>query len=266
MHDIHTERSSLAEHADHTKRTSLDTLLDLLADEVARRLEGRSQPERAEPDPSHTVPPAPATPFPPGPPPAPAPEPAPVPAAELVPEVAPTISSPASSRAAALMTRLALGVLLVVALINVPLNGQGTALARSIPSSASLVIRNGLVVKEAASPEIWVYRDGAFHWITSLDAFDHFGYRWQDVHVVEPGFLSQFDKGTPLYVLLKCDSSPHIYRLEAGGKRWIVDIQTFQAEGYVWKDVESVPCTYLRGLPDGDSIPPGRGLPPPPLP
>jgi hypothetical protein len=58
-----------------------------------------------------------------------------------------------------------------------------------------------LVVKEEPNPEIWVYRDGSFHWITSLDAFAHFGYTWQDVHIVEPGYLSQFDQGVPLYVL-----------------------------------------------------------------
>jgi hypothetical protein len=164
------------------------------------------------------------------------------------------------------MFRLAVGVVIIVALINIPLNQQGTALARSIPSSASLVIRNGLVVKESTSPDIYVYRDGAFHWITSLDAFEHFGYRWQDVHIVEPGFLNPFQKGAPLYALLKCDGSPHIYRLEAGRKRWIVDLPTFEANGYVWKDVAFVPCTYLHNLADGESIPPGRGSPPPPLP
>jgi hypothetical protein len=164
------------------------------------------------------------------------------------------------------MARLAAGILLIVVLINIPLNAQGTALARSIPSSASLVIMNGLVVKEATSPDICVYRDGAFHWITSLEAFEHLGFRWRDVHIVEAGFLNQFPKGKPLYVLLKCDGSPNIYRLESGRKRWIVDIPTFEAEGHVWEDVKFVSCPYLRGLPDGESVPPGRGSPPPPLP
>lgn len=286
---------------DDRERNRLDALLDLLADEVARRLEERSELEKetAEPAPPETssvtastspethVPEAQAT----------SPDDMPLeplhesatdpgleskvegmpdsevePAVVLVvpsppeaePEPIPVTPSPPSF--APFMARLALGVLIAVALINVPLNSQGIALARSIPSSAALVIRDGLVVKEATSPEIWVYRDGVFHWITSLDAFEHHGYRWEDVHVVEPGFLNQFGKGSPLFVLLKCDSSPHIYRLEAGQKRWIVDIPTFEAEGYVWKDVKPVSCSYLRGLPDGESVPPGRGSPPPPLP
>lgn len=264
-----------------TERSRLDPLIDLLADEVARRLQARAKKEQVTPErepATRAAPPAVSVPV--------AIEATPSPESQLMPPelpetptesapivsapaplpVAPIVSPPAPLHAASLMARLAFGVFIIVVLINIPFNSQGNAIARSIPSSASLVIADGLVVKESTSPDIWVYRDGAFHWITSLDAFDYFGYRWQDVHVVEPGFLSQFDKGNPIYVLLKCDSSPHIYQLAAGRKRWIVDIPTFTAQGYVWEDVKIVPCYYLHNLPDGDSIPPGRGTPPPPLP
>jgi hypothetical protein len=253
---------------DETGRSRLDQLLEILADEVARRLQARSETHATEvPPPAQRV----STVQPPSSPmganlSAPGLTRAEVPAPEPELESPPEAEAPAPSHAAPLMARLAFGILIIVVLINIPLNAQGTALARSIPSSASLVIANGLVVKEASSPDIYVYRDGTFHWITSLDAFDYFGYHWQDVHIVEPGFLNQFDKGSPIYVLLKCDASPNIYRLESGRKRWIVDIPTFEAEGYVWEDVKFVPCNYLHNLADGDSIPPGRGSPPPPLP
>ena len=251
--------------------TRSDLLLDLLADEVAKRLEARARP--AGPPPPPVTPPVPAQaapaaasgPAPKAASPSPAePALAPVPQPQSPPVEAPFTAGP--SHAAALMARLVVGVLLVVVLINIPYNAQGTALARSIPSSAALVIANGLLVKEGASPDVWVYRDEAFHWVTSLDAFEHYGYRWEDVHTVEPGFLGQFARGAPIHVLLKCATSPHIYRLEGGKKRWIVDIPTFTAEGHEWRDVKMVACSYLRGLPDGDSIPPGRGSPPPPLP
>lgn len=249
----------------NNERSRLDLLLDLLTDEVASRLETRRVEQEAENQPAREELPT-------------------IPAIQTAPEVSsipeqpqePAAEPPADpvsnlvastpSHAAALMARLAVGVLLMIILINIPLNMQGTALARSIPSSASLVIMNGLVVKEETSQDVYVYRDGKFHWITSLEAFDHFGYRWQDVHSVNPGFLEDFEIGNPLYVLLKCDSNPHIYRLEEGRKRWIVDIPTFLAEGHVWHDVKIVPCSTLHNLPDGESIPPGRGSPPPPLP
>jgi hypothetical protein len=271
------------------RRSRLDLLLDLLADEVAERLQLRSEGQRAETEPraqdvppivaASSVPeanlapaselasmpaPEPTTEFVPDLTIAPAPEaslaPAAGPTTKFVPEIAP------ASHAAALMVRLALGVFIIIVLINIPLNAQGTALARSIPSTASLIIRNGLVVKESTSPDIWVYREGAFHRIADLEAFEQLGYRWQDVHIVNPGFLTPFAKGSPRYVLLKCASSPHFYRIEAGRKRWIVDIPTFEAEGYIWQDLKVVPCADLRDLPDGESIPPGHGAPPPPLP
>ena len=47
-------------------------------------------------------------------------------------------------------------------------------------------------------------------------------------------------------ILLKCAASPHIYLLQEGQKRWIVDIPTFEAEGYRWSDVRFVPCDDLR--------------------
>ena len=234
----------------------LDALIDLLADEVAKRIQARAQTQASEPAPVSVVPPVPVA------------EPAPQVEAvqetesELVIEPMPVVPS----NAAALMARLVIGVLIAIVLINIPLNANGIALARSIPSSAALIVANGLLVREDNSPDVWVYRDGTFHWITSLDAFQHFGYQWDNVHTVEPGFLNDFEKGKPLYVLLKCNDSPHIYRLENGYKRWIVDIPTFEAEGYVWNDVRFEPCRYLRNLPDGDSIPPGHGTPPPPLP
>lgn len=65
-------------------------------------------------------------------------------------------------------------------------------------------------------------------------------------------------------ILLKCSSSPHIYLLENGEKRWVRDIATFEAQGYRWNDVQFVPCSDLRAVPDGETIPPGAGPPPRP--
>jgi hypothetical protein len=152
---------------------------------------------------------------------------------------------------------------MLVILINVPLNRQGVSLARMVPDSASLIIRDGLVLK-GSGPEIYVLEDNKLRWISSLEAFEFFHYRWEQVHMVEDRFLEQFEKGRPIHVLLKCKDSPHIYALENGQKRWIKDIPTFEAVGYVWKDVKFVSCSYLRSLPDGPSIPEDAGPPPQP--
>src|SRR5258706_4332996 len=201
-----------------TGRSQLDVLLSLLADEVAERLQSRSEPQPVAPEPPHEVPPIatgvterlqsrsepqPVAPEPPhaAPPiatdmPAPS-ESAPAPTPEPRSEIISTVAASSDSHTAALLARLALGVCIIVVLINIPFNMQGTAIARSIPSAASLIIRDGLVVKETTSPDIWVYSDNAFHRISSIEAFEQLGYHWREVHVVHSGFLVQFAKGRP---------------------------------------------------------------------
>jgi hypothetical protein len=244
----------------NTKRSRVDVLIDLLTEEIAERLKARAaQPRPSAPETRPVVQPAPQ------------PPPKPEPEAEAVPE--PTVPEPAvpfpptppgRPHAARLMGRLALGLLALIVLINIPFNRHGTTLATAMPDRRSLIIRDGLVVKEQDAEEIYVYQDDHFRWISSLDAFEHFGYTWGDVNIVENGFLDNYEEGTPLHVLLKCRASPHIYRLEGGEKRWIVDIAAFEAEGHVWEDVRFVSCEYLRRLPDGETIPPGHGPPPQP--
>jgi hypothetical protein len=165
---------------------------------------------------------------------------------------------------ARLMKRLAFGVFIAVVLVNIPLNRHGMTLATALPDSASLVIRDGLVVKEEDDEEIYVYQDGQFRWISNMDTFEAYGFVWGDVHVVEDGFLDGFEIGPPLSLIAKCEQSPHVYVLEGKTKRWIRDIDTFVAEGYRWEDVQFVSCETLRSLPDGETIPPGSGPPPQP--
>lgn len=161
------------------------------------------------------------------------------------------------------LRRLLIALIVTVVLVNIPLNAAGVSLSRALPDARSLIIRDGLVLK-GSGPEIYVLESNKLRWISSLEAFEFFGHRWEQVNIVEDDFLSSFEKGRPIHVLLKCTSSPHIYALENGQKRWIKDIPTFEAEGYVWEDVKFVSCGYLRGLPDGPPIPPDAGPPPQP--
>jgi hypothetical protein len=159
--------------------------------------------------------------------------------------------------------RFVLLALALLVLINLPLNRHGVSLARYLPDSAALIIRDGLVLK-GSGPEIFILQDDRLRWISSLDAFEHLGLNWGDVHGVEDEFLKRFEEGPPIHVLLKCYDSPHIYRLENGQKRWIRDLETFTAEGHVWEDVRFVDCVYLRSIPDGTPVPADAGPPPQP--
>lgn len=159
--------------------------------------------------------------------------------------------------------RLAIAIALLVVAINIPIKRHGVSLARILPDSASLIIRDGLVLK-GSGEKIYMLQDEQLRWISSMDVFEHLGLTWGDVREVNDKFLQQFEMGRPIYRILKCSGSPHIFALENGEKRWIRDIETFTSEGYVWEDVQFVDCNYLRKLPDGLPIPEDAGAPPQP--
>jgi hypothetical protein len=162
-----------------------------------------------------------------------------------------------------MLVRFLVLIAVLIIVVNVPVTRYGVSLARIMPDSASLIIRDGLLLK-GSGPEIYMMEEDRLRWISSLDAFEHLGLTWGDVHVVEDEFVERFEKGRPIHVLLKCRGSPHIYRLENQQKRWIKDIDTFLAEGHVWEDVRFVDCGYLRGIPDGPPLPEDAGPPPQP--
>ena len=245
----------MSERPTSPKPSSTEQILDLLLDALLERQVARQAQE--EPDLDQMIPPSPA--------PQPTAEPsAPEPIAEKPAEESRTSPPPLPSiNLGRTLGRLLLVLVALVVLINVPLNRYGTSLARIMPDTAALVIRDGLMLKGSGS-DIYVLEDDKLRWISSLDAFEFFGYRWEQVHVVDDSFLEKFEPGRPIHVLLKCQGSPHIYALENSQKRWIKDIPTFEAEGYAWEDLKSVSCDYLRDLPDGPPIPEDAGPPPQP--
>ena len=162
-----------------------------------------------------------------------------------------------------MMGKLAAVLLLLTLLINIPINQYGTALARAMPDKASLIIRDGLLLK-GSGEDVYMLQDNHRRWITTLDAFTYYGHSWENVHEVEDSFLAQFPEGTPIYLLMKCPNSPHVYALEDGQKRWVKDIPTFEEMEMVWEEIQLYDCGYLRELPDGPPIPPDAGEPPRP--
>ena len=234
-------------------KTRVEQIIDLLADELEQRL--RQRQRAAVPPSSPTAVAAPATHE--SRPPKPPAQPEPQPTAEEAP---PRPLGP--PHAARLMLRLALALVVLIVAVNIPFNRFGTTLATMLPDTAAWVIVDGFVVKEEDDAEIYVFENDQMRWISSLEAFEAYGYDWGDVHVAPDGYLDQFEIGPDVYVLAKCYSSPHVYLLEGGEKRWIRDIETFAAQGYVWEDVQMYGCDLLRRIPDGETIPPGSGPPP----
>ncbi|MCO5195405.1 MAG: hypothetical protein M9941_03650 [Anaerolineae bacterium] len=178
-------------------------------------------------------------------------------------EIEPASPSQPSIGMDRMLLRMAVGVLALIILFNIPFNRHGTNLARALPDEQSLVIRDGLVLK-GSGDEIYVLANNQKRWITTLEAFQHYGYRWEQVNEVNDTFLDKFEDGLPIHLLYKCFGSPHVYALENGTKRWIKDIPTFEAQGYLWDDIVGISCDRLSAIPDGVPIPPDAGPPPHP--
>ncbi|NLG29021.1 MAG: hypothetical protein GX557_14005 [Chloroflexi bacterium] len=162
-----------------------------------------------------------------------------------------------------LVGRLLIFVLAVAVLINIPLTRHGVSLARMMPDSAALIVRDGVVLK-GSGDEIYQLQDDKLRWISSMDAFDALDLTWDDVHIVDDSFLSTFERGEPIHVLVACRYSDHVYLHEGPVKRWIKDIPTFEAQGYRWEDIHWIECDALRAIPDGPPIPEDAGTPPQP--
>ena len=86
----------------------------------------------------------------------------------------------------------------------------------------------------------------------------------QDVVETLPPAVQEivYQYSSPL--LLQCSRSPHIYLLDGGEKRWIDTIETFNDQGYHWRDVHQITCEELRSIPDGEPIPAEAGPAPQP--
>ncbi len=239
--------------------SKIDQLLDLLLDALQERQAARGRPFAAietPPEPENPVTEAPPT--------IPAePEAAQNETLEAVlaePELPEKLPSIQLDR---MIGRLALVILALIVLVNIPYNRYGTNLARAMPDAQALVIRDGLVLK-GSGEEIYVLENNHKRWISSLDAFTYYGYRWEQVNLVDDDFLAQFPSGPALSILYKCPTSPHVFAIENGVKRWIKDIPTFVEQGYVWDDVQIVSCAAIERLPSGLPIPPDAGEPPSP--
>lgn len=162
-----------------------------------------------------------------------------------------------------MLGRLTVILVALIVLVNLPINRYGTSLARALPDEKALIVRDGLILK-GSGPDIYILENNRRRWISSLEAFETLGYRWEQVNEVDDTFLNRFPEGQPVHLLYKCTASPHVYAFENGVKRWIKDIPTFQNQGYLWDDIQLVTCSFLRSLPDGPPIPIDAGEPPQP--
>jgi hypothetical protein len=155
---------------------------------------------------------------------------------------------------------IVLVVLLV--LVNLPINYDGIGLAHIVPESTAVVIYDGLVLK-GSGPEIYLLEDHKLRQISGREARGSY-FHSTNPRRVEDSLLEQFEQGQPIHRLVKCQNSSLVYALENGQKRWVENPPPEDKASKAWDKVHPVTCNFLDDLPDGLPIPEDAGASPQP--
>ena len=155
--------------------------------------------------------------------------------------------------------QILVGLVVLLVLVNIPINHHGASLAQIIPKATAIVIYDGMVLK-GSGPEIYILDDHKLRWVSSPEAFDHY-FHYHEVHTVEDKLLEGFGKGNPIRRLVTCPNSPYTYAVENSQKRWVKAPPTGNTDN-TWDKVELISCDDLHRLPDSLPAPEDAGAPP----
>jgi hypothetical protein len=145
-------------------------------------------------------------------------------------------------------------ILLVLVLASLPFF-EGQSLFRVQSEAENIVLRDGLLLKGSGNA-VYVMRGETRRLISSIDAFEHYGYRWSAITEVGDDFLAQVPERPPINVLLTWQGIQEIYLLTGTEKRLVSDLEALKAEGYTLDgDLRTIPCNRLRSISDGLAYP-----------
>ena len=89
---------------------------------------------------------------------------------------------------------------------------------------------------KGSDPKIYFMDNGQKHWIPNPDIFYKWGLKWSQVRIYSDELLNSIYGGPNLTLLIK-GSSPAIYLMDNGQKRWIKSPEVFARLGLNWADV-----------------------------
>lgn len=131
------------------------------------------------------------------------------------------------------------------------------------PVGSTLQARAGTLLKAETNPSVYVTDlSGSMYikrWITSPAAFEALGYKWEDIQIVSDVELSSYTEGAPISgpsshpngTLIKVATSPDVYFLEGGQKRYITSPVAFVSNGFRWDRIVTVTDEEMAGYPGG---------------
>ncbi len=151
-------------------------------------------------------------------------------------------------------TDRSLGTILVVLvvllmLVNIPINVDGLGLAHLNPETANLVIRDGMLITGPASANVYLVQNYKLRLISGPEASRRY-FSGRPVRAVDERLLAQFGQGPPIRYLTQCAGRAEIFAVEHGQKRWVRQPRWVNKR-LRWDKINVVSCTYLDRLPTG---------------
>jgi hypothetical protein len=109
-----------------------------------------------------------------------------------------------------------------------------------------------------SGPDIFVQRGGSRQWVPNVDTLKALGFNLNQVITISDTELRNIprDADYPSLVtnLIK-GSGPAIFQLENGSRRWIPDMETFNAMGLSGKPVQALTDEQLNRIPQAKDYP-----------
>ncbi len=121
-------------------------------------------------------------------------------------------------------------------------------LSSGVPAEAASMA-TGSLVRAAHRSQVYLFKDGAWHWIPNAQTFNAMGLSWSHIQAVpSPTAISPVGMAA---TLIRVKNNPRVY-LEQGGKlHWIESAAVFHGLGYHWSEVFSV---NAKPLPVGSPV------------
>ncbi len=122
---------------------------------------------------------------------------------------------------------------------------------------------NNSLLRSSSTGKTYVLLNGQLHYISSMEIFSKYGYKWENVINVSQEELDGYEMGDDLGVstgtivdgsVVKTSDSPVVYLIESGKKRPFTSGQAFLGLGYAWSKIQIVSTASLANLEEGEPV------------
>jgi len=147
----------------------------------------------------------------------------------------------------------------IVILIVLGLVSQTGFFLVETKASESYLPRLDLV--KGSGPEVYVLETGTRHWIPSIEIFNKFNFKWENIKTYSDLIIQNHPQDSdwsswgdyPDGTLMK-GTGPEVYLIELGKKRWIPSLEVFFNNDFGWKYVLNVSDNDLKSFSTGENL------------